>query len=96
MRQKEERIAVLEEALTESVTIAAEREELLAQHAETSENAAQKLEEMESEVERNHVETAITNTKNASLMMALNENEILLSFYKTERQRMLEELLEMR
>ena len=69
---------------------------MLAQHAETSDNAAQKLEEMESEVERNHVETAITNTKNASLMMALNENDILLSFYKTERQRMLEELLEMR
>ena len=78
------------------MTIAAEREELLAQHSETSDNAAHRLDEMENEVERNHVETAITNTKNASLMMALNENDILLSYYKTERQRMLEELLEMR
>ena len=96
LQQKEERISILEEALTESVSIAAEREELLAQQAHTADTAAQKVDDLEAEVERTHFETAITNTKNASLVLALNENDIILSYYKSERHRVLEELLEMR
>lgn len=96
LQKKDERIAVLEEALTESVSIAAEREELLAQQAQNAETAAHRVEDMESEVERVRIETAVTNTKNASLVLALNENDMILSYYKTERHGMIEQLLEMR
>ncbi|XP_015760744.1 PREDICTED: ELKS/Rab6-interacting/CAST family member 1-like [Acropora digitifera] len=96
LQKKDERIAVLEEALTESVSIAAEREELLAQQAQNAETATHRVEEMEVEVERVRIETAVTNTKNASLVLALNENDIILSYYKSERHNMVEQLLEMR
>lgn len=96
LQKKEERIAVLEEALTESVSIAAEREELLAQQAHNAETATHRVEEMEGELERVRIETAVTNTKNASLVLALNENDIILSYYKSERHGMVEQLLEMR
>ena len=96
LQKKDERVAVLEEALTESVSIAAEREELLAQQAHNSETATHRAEDMESEVERVRIETAVTNTKNASLVLALNENDIILSYYKSERHGMIEQLLEMR
>jgi len=96
LQKKDERIAVLEEALTESVSIAAEREELLAQQAQNAETAAHRVEEIEAETERVRIETAVTNTKNASLVLALNENDIILSYYKAERHRMVEQLLEMR
>lgn len=96
LQKKDERIAVLEEALTESVSIAAEREELLAQQAQNADTATHRVEEMESEVERVRIETAVTNTKNASLVLALNENDIILSYYKSERHGMVEQLLEMR
>ncbi|KAK2547328.1 ELKS/Rab6-interacting/CAST family member 1 [Acropora cervicornis] len=95
LQKKDERIAVLEEALTESVSIAAEREELLAQQAQNAETATHRVEEMEIEVERVRIETAVTNTKNASLVLALNENDIILSYYKSERHNMVEQLLEM-
>lgn len=96
LQKKDERIAVLEEALTESVSIAAEREELLAQQAQNAETATHRVEEMELEVERVRIETAVTNTKNASLVLALNENDVILSYYKSERRNMVEQLLEMR
>lgn len=96
LQKKDERIAVLEEALTESVSIAAEREELLAQQAQNAETATHRVEEMELEVERVRIETAVTNTKNASLVLALNENDVILSYYKSERHNMVEQLLEMR
>lgn len=96
LQKKDERIAVLEEALTESVSIAAEREELLAQQAQNAETSTHRVEEMEIEVERVRIETAVTNTKNASLVLALNENDIILSYYKSERHNMVEQLLEMR
>ncbi|XP_032235245.2 ELKS/Rab6-interacting/CAST family member 1 isoform X2 [Nematostella vectensis] len=96
LKTKEERIAVLEEALTESVTIAAEREELLAQQANSAESATQRVEDIETELERSHIEMAITNTKNASLLLALNENDAILNYYKSERRHMVEEVLEMR
>ena len=47
-------------------------------------------------MERVRIETAVTNTKNASLVLALNENDIILSYYKSERHGMVEQLLEMR
>ena len=86
----------MEEALTESVSIAAEREELLAQQAQNAETATLRVEDMESEIERVRIETAVTNTKNASLVLALNENDVIMSYYKSERHGMIEQLLEMR
>ena len=47
-------------------------------------------------MERVRIETSVTNTKNASLVLALNENDIILSYYKSERHGMVEQLLEMR
>ena len=68
----------------------------MAQQAQNAKTAAHRVEDMEGEVERIRIETAVTNTKNASLVLALNENDLILSFYKSERHRMVEELLEMR
>ncbi|KAK3722298.1 hypothetical protein QZH41_017751, partial [Actinostola sp. cb2023] len=96
VKLKDERIAILEEALKESVTIAAEREELLAQQAHSAETAVQRVDDIEMELDRTHLEMAITNTKNASLLLALNENDAILNYYKSERRHNLEDNLEMR
>ena len=83
---------MLEDALRESVSIAAEREDLLAQHVEISEDAADKISETESEFERVVIEKAITNIKNAFLILSLSERDALIASMKATRKRHIEEL----
>lgn len=84
---------MLEDALRESVNIAAEREDILARHVEMSEEAAKKLTESEGEYDRIVVEKAITNIKNAFLILSLSERDALIASMKTTKTRHIEELL---
>lgn len=87
------RITMLEDALRESVNIAAEREDILARHVEMSEEAAKKLTESEGEYDRIVVEKAITNIKNAFLILSLSERDALIASMKATKTRHIEELL---
>ncbi|XP_057313472.1 ELKS/Rab6-interacting/CAST family member 1-like [Hydractinia symbiolongicarpus] len=87
------RITMLEDALRESVNIAAEREDILARHVEMSEEAAKKLTESEGEYDRIVVEKAITNIKNAFLILSLSERDALIASMKATKTLHIEELL---
>ncbi len=91
--KKDDRITMLEDALRESVSIAAEREELLAQHVELSEGASQTINQLEAEVDRITMEKGITNIKNAFLILSLGERDAVVSSLKSLRKRNLEELM---
>ena len=93
---KDERISMLEDALRESVTIAAEREELLSQHVEISEDATRRIGEMESEYDRVTIEKAITNIKNAFLILSLSERDAVVASMRCAKKRHIEELLNVR
>lgn len=86
---KTERVAILEEALQETVNSVSENERLL--HEQTNKNY-----ELEVELANMKIENTVTNTKNASLILSLSERDIALSFYRNERKRMMAEVLEMK
>lgn len=86
---KTERVAILEEALQETVNSVSENERLL--HERTNKNY-----ELEVELANMKIENTVTNTKNASLILSLSERDIALSFYRNERKRMMAEVLEMK
>ena len=84
---------MLEDALRESVSIAAEREELLAQHVEFSEEAGRSIRELETDVDRLTMEKGITNIKNSFLILSLAERDTLLASLKSMKKRNIEELM---
>ena len=96
LTKRDERIAMLEDALRESVSIAAEREELLAQHVEFSEEAAKSMRELETDTDKLTMEKGITNIKNAFLILSLAERDTLLASLKAMRKRNMEELMNIR
>ena len=83
---------MLEDALRESVTIAVEREDLLASHKEMYENAVNKMNITNSEYERVELEKKITNIKNAFLILSLSEKDALIASMEATRKRQNEEL----
>jgi len=83
---------MLEDALRESVTIAMEREDLLASHKEMHENTANKMNELNNEYERVELEKKITNIKNAYLILSLSEKDALIASMEATRKRQNEEL----
>eukprot|EP00794_Sanderia_malayensis_P007219 gene7219-8027_t len=91
--KKDDRITMLEDALRESVSIAAEREELLAQHVELSEGASQTIHELEADTDRLTMEKGITNIKNAFLILSLGERDAVVASLKSLRRRSIEELM---
>jgi len=91
--KRDERISMLEDALRESVSIAAEREELLAQHVEFSEEAGRSIRELETDVDRLTMEKGITNIKNSFLILSLAERDTLLASLKSMKKRNIEELM---
>lgn len=91
--KKDDRIAMLEDALRESVSIAAEREELLAQHVELSDSASQTIRELEADADRVTMEKGITNIKNAFLILSLGERDAVVASLKSMRKRNIEELM---
>lgn len=84
---------MLEDALRESVSIAAEREELLAQHVEFSEEAGRSIRELETDVDRLTMEKGITNIKNSFLILSLAERDTSLASLKSMKKRNMEELM---
>lgn len=87
---------MLEDALRESVTIAMEREELLARHKEMYEQALDKLDSAGGEHERVELEKKITNIKNAFLVLSLSEKDALIASMEATRKRQNEELFNMK
>lgn len=87
---------MLEDALRESVTIAMEREELLARHKEMYEQALDKLDSASGEHERVELEKKITNIKNAFLVLSLSEKDALIASMEATRKRQNEELFNMK
>lgn len=87
---------MLEDALRESVTIAMEREELLASHKEMYETALNKLNAVNGEYERVELEKKITNIKNAFLILSLSEKDALVASMEATRKRQNEELFTMK
>lgn len=84
---------MLEDALRESVSLAVEREDLLAGHKEMYENAVNKTNVLEEEYGRVEMEKAITNIKNAFLILSLSEKDAFIASMEATRKRSLEELL---
>ena len=86
---KTDRVALLEEALQETVNSVSENEKLL--HEQTEKNY-----ELQVEAANLKIENAVTNTKNASLILSLSERDIALSYYRNDRKKMKAEVLEMK
>lgn len=89
LEAKAERVAVLEEALQETVNSVSENERLLGEQAH-------KNYELEVELANLKIENTVTNTKNASLILSLSERDIALAYYRNERKQMMAEVLEMK
>lgn len=89
LEAKTERVAILEEALQETVNSVSENEKLLGE--QTNKNY-----ELEVELANLKIENTVTNTKNASLILSLSERDIALTYYRKERKRMMAEVLEMK
>ena len=84
---------MLEDALRESVSLAVEREDLLAGHKEMYENAANKMNVIENEYSRVEMEKSVTNIKNAFLILSLSEKDALIASMEATKRRSIEELL---
>lgn len=82
-------MAVLEEALQETVNNFSESGRLLQE--QTSKGY-----ELEVELANMKIENTVTNTKNASLILSLSERDIALSYYRNDRKKMKAEVLEMK
>jgi hypothetical protein len=80
---------VLEEALQETVNSVSENEKLL--HEQTSKNY-----ELEVELANMKIENTVTNTKNASLILSLSERDIALAYYRSDKKKMMAEVLEIK
>ena len=89
LAKKKERIGVLEDALRESVNMAIESEDILASHKEA-------FEAMKSEIDCAVFEKAITNIKNALLILLMGERDALIASMKATRRRHSEELQNIR
>ena len=79
----------MEEALQETVNNVSENEKLL--HEQTDKNY-----ELEVELANMKIENTVTNTKNASLILSLSERDIALAYYRSDRKKMMTEVLEMK
>ena len=82
-------MAVLEEALQETVNNFSESGRLLQEQTSKSY-------ELEVELANMKIENTVTNTKNASLILSLSERDIALSYYRNDRKKMKAEVLEMK
>ncbi|KAM8973616.1 ELKS/Rab6-interacting/CAST family member 1 isoform 2-T2 [Pelodytes ibericus] len=96
MRQKDERIEELEEALRESVQITAEREMVLAQEESSRNNYQKQVEELMMAMEKVKQELESMKAKLSSTQHSLAEKEIHLTNLRAERRKHLEEVLEMK
>uniref|UniRef100_A0AAY4D827 Uncharacterized protein n=1 Tax=Denticeps clupeoides TaxID=299321 RepID=A0AAY4D827_9TELE len=96
LRQKDERIEELEEALRESVQITAEREMVLAQEEAARTHAEKQMEELLGAMEKVKQELESMKAKLSSTQQSLAEKETHLTTLRAERRKHLEEVLEMK
>uniref|UniRef100_A0A6Q2ZQ41 ELKS/RAB6-interacting/CAST family member 1 n=1 Tax=Esox lucius TaxID=8010 RepID=A0A6Q2ZQ41_ESOLU len=96
LRQKDERIEELEEALRESVQITAEREMVLAQEETARTHAEKQMEELLAAMEKVKQELDSMQARLTSTQQSLAEKEAHLTTLRAERRRHLEEVLEMK
>ncbi|GCB70496.1 hypothetical protein scyTo_0005690 [Scyliorhinus torazame] len=96
LRQKDDRIEELEEALRESVQITAEREMVLAQEEAARNNSEKQVEELMAAMEKVKRELELMNAKLSSTQQSLAEKEAHLTNLHAERRKHLEEVLEMK
>ncbi|XP_043943435.1 ELKS/Rab6-interacting/CAST family member 1 [Protopterus annectens] len=96
LRQKDDRIEELEEALRESVQITAEREMVLAQEEAARNSAEKQMEELMMAMEKVKQELELMKTKLSSTQQSLVEKESHLTSLRAERRKHLEEVLEMK
>uniref|UniRef100_A0A8C4R2T9 ELKS/RAB6-interacting/CAST family member 2 n=1 Tax=Eptatretus burgeri TaxID=7764 RepID=A0A8C4R2T9_EPTBU len=96
LRQRDERIKELEEALRESIHISTEREMLLSQEQSQCNSALKQVEELEALLERSRQEVESTRARLSSTQRSLAEREARLTSLRAERRRQLEEVLEMK
>ncbi|XP_072408384.1 ELKS/Rab6-interacting/CAST family member 1-like isoform X3 [Chiloscyllium punctatum] len=96
LRQKDDRIEELEEALRESVQITAEREMVLAQEEAARNNSEKQVQELMAAMEKVKLELELMNAKLSSTQQSLAEKEAHLSNLRAERRKHLEEVLEMK
>uniref|UniRef100_A0A8C9VVF2 ELKS/RAB6-interacting/CAST family member 1 n=1 Tax=Scleropages formosus TaxID=113540 RepID=A0A8C9VVF2_SCLFO len=96
LRQKDDRIEELEEALRESVQITAEREMVLAQEEAARTHAEKQMEELLAAMEKVKQELESMKAKLSSTQQSLAEKEAHLTTLRAERRKHLEEVLEMK
>ncbi|XP_066284569.1 ELKS/Rab6-interacting/CAST family member 1-like isoform X3 [Branchiostoma lanceolatum] len=96
VRQKEDRIEELEEALRQSVNITAEREMLLAQTQAGKQTVEKQVEELTQEIDRMKKHLQATNAKLASTSLSLQEKEDRLAQLRADRKKQLLEVMEMK
>uniref|UniRef100_A0A3B3R155 ELKS/RAB6-interacting/CAST family member 1 n=1 Tax=Paramormyrops kingsleyae TaxID=1676925 RepID=A0A3B3R155_9TELE len=96
LRQKDDRIEELEEALRESVQITAEREMVLAQEETARTHAEKQMEELLAAMEKVKQELESMKAKLSSTQQSLAEKEAHLTTLRAERRKHLEEVLEMK
>ncbi|XP_069759621.1 ELKS/Rab6-interacting/CAST family member 1-like isoform X2 [Narcine bancroftii] len=96
LRQKDDRIEELEEALRESVQITAEREMVLAQEEAARNDSEKQVEELMAAMEKVKQELELMKTKLSSTQQSLAEKEAHLTNLHAERRKHLEEVLEMK
>uniref|UniRef100_A0A8K9VF27 ELKS/RAB6-interacting/CAST family member 1 n=1 Tax=Oncorhynchus mykiss TaxID=8022 RepID=A0A8K9VF27_ONCMY len=96
LRQKEERIEELEEALRESVQITAEREMVLAQEEAARTHTEKQMEELLAAMGKVKLELESMQAKLSSTQQSLAEKEAHLTTLRAERRKHLEEVLEMK
>ncbi|XP_078424394.1 ELKS/Rab6-interacting/CAST family member 1 isoform X3 [Cetorhinus maximus] len=96
LRQKDDRIEELEEALRESVQITAEREMVLAQEEAARNTSEKQVGELMAAMEKVKLELELMNVKLSSTQQSLAEKEAHLTNLRAERRKHLEEVLEMK
>uniref|UniRef100_UPI00358F4406 ELKS/Rab6-interacting/CAST family member 1-like isoform X2 n=1 Tax=Myxine glutinosa TaxID=7769 RepID=UPI00358F4406 len=96
LRQRDERIEELEDALRESVQITADREMVLAQQEANHATLQKQLTETTNMLEKTRQEVEMAQVKLSSMQQSLAEKEAHLTNLRAERRRQLEEVLEMK
>uniref|UniRef100_A0A8C6V0Q4 ELKS/RAB6-interacting/CAST family member 1 n=1 Tax=Neogobius melanostomus TaxID=47308 RepID=A0A8C6V0Q4_9GOBI len=96
LKQKEDRIEELEEALRESVQITAEREVILAQEEHARNQSDKQVEDLLTAMEKIRQELEVMKAKLSSTQLSLAEKENHLTALRAERRKHLEEVLEMK
>ncbi|XP_071810135.1 ELKS/Rab6-interacting/CAST family member 1-like isoform X4 [Asterias amurensis] len=96
VKQRDDRIEELEEALKESVSITADREMVLAQQTQTITNLQRQIDSLKRELEQVKKQLSTASNKLSTTTTVLRDKEAKLSALQMERRKTLEEAMEMK